>query len=64
MPKERRQNLTATDRGLYYNREKWLEEFLDHKGTFCNGPESEDNEYDDENYAKNIEVVVCRCPSK
>ena len=63
MPKERRQNLTATDRGLYYNREKWLEEFLDHKGTFCNGPESED-ENDDENYAKNIEVVVCRCPSK
>ena len=52
MPKERRQNLTATDRGLYYNREKWLEEFL------------EDNENDDENYAKNIEVVVCRCPSK
>ena len=64
MPKERRQNLSATDRGSYYNQEKWLEEFLDHKGAFCNGPESEDNENDDANYAKNIEAVVCRCSSK
>ena len=33
MPVNRRQNLAETDKGLYY-KEKWLEEFLDSKGTF------------------------------
>ena len=26
---ERRQNLSETDRGSYYNQEEWSEEFLD-----------------------------------
>ena len=39
MPIKRRQNLAATDRGSYY-KEEWLEEFLDIKGAFYNGNES------------------------
>ena len=31
MPVKRRQNLAETDKGSY-NKEKWLEEFLDSKG--------------------------------
>ena len=44
MPWEKRQNLTETDRGSYYNQEEWLEEFLDDKGAFHNGSESDDSE--------------------
>ena len=38
----RRQNLAETDRGSYY-KEEWLEEFLDSKGAFYNGNESDNN---------------------
>ena len=41
MPEERRQNLAETDRGSYCNQEEWLEEFLDDKGAFYNGSESD-----------------------
>ena len=64
MPEERRQNLSETDRGLYYNQEEWVEEFLDDKGAFYNGSESDNGNNDDENYNENMEVVICRCSSK
>ena len=64
MPEERRQNLAETDRGSYYNQEEWLEEFLDDKGAFYDGSESDDSENDDENYPENIEAVVRGCSSK
>ena len=59
---ERRQNLSETDRGSYCNQEEWVEEFLDDKGAFYNGSESDD--VDDDNYNENVEAVVCRCSSK
>ena len=43
MPVNRRQNLAETDRGSYYKLE-WLEEFLDSKGPFYNGNESDNND--------------------
>ena len=43
MPVKRRQNLAETDRGSYY-KEEWLEEFLDSKGAFYNGNESDNDE--------------------
>ena len=43
MPVKRRQNLAETDRGSYY-KEEWLEEFLDSKGAFYNGNESDNND--------------------
>ena len=49
MPEERRQNLTETDRGSYCNQEEWLEKFLNNKGAFYDGSESDDSENDDEN---------------
>ena len=64
MPEERRQNLAETNRGLFYNQEEWVEEFLDDKGAFYNGSESDDSDNDDENYNKNMETVVRRCSSK
>ena len=64
MPEERIQNLGETDRGSYYNQEEWSEEFLDDKGAFCNGFESDDIDNDDENYNKIIGAVVHRCSSK
>ena len=51
MPIKRRQNLAETDRGSYY-KEEWLEEFLDSKGAFYNGNESDN---DDESYNENNE---------
>ena len=42
MPVKRRQNLAETDKGSYY-KEEWLEEFLDSKGAFYNGNESDNN---------------------
>ena len=50
IPDYRRQNLGETDRGSYYNQEEWLEEFLDDKGAFYNGIESDGSDNDDENY--------------
>ena len=47
----------------YYNQEEWLEEFLDSKGPFCNGIESDDDD-DDENHNENIGAVVRRCSPK
>ena len=49
MPLKRRQNLAETDRGSYYKEER-LEEFLDSKGAFYNGNESDN---DDESYHEN-----------
>ena len=51
MPVKRRQNLLEIDKGSYY-KEEWLEEFLDSKGAFYNGNESDDN---DESYNENNE---------
>ena len=34
MPVNRRQNFAETDKGSYYNKEEWLEEFLDRKAAF------------------------------
>ena len=50
MPVKRRQNLAETGKGSFYN-EEWLE-FLDSKGTFYNGNESNN---DDESYNENNE---------
>ena len=61
MLEERRQNLAETDRGSYNNQEEWLKEFLDDKGAFYKGSESDDSDNDDENYNENIEAVVRRC---
>ena len=58
------EDLAETDRGSYYNQEEWLEEFLDDKGAFYNGIESDDSDNDDENYKENIGPVVCKCFSK
>ena len=41
-----------------------VEEYLDNKGAFCNGSESNDGDNDDENYNEKIEAVVRRCSSK
>ena len=48
MSEESRQNLAETGRGSYYNQEEWLEEFLDNKGEFYNGSESDDCDNDDQ----------------
>ena len=42
MPVKRRQNLAETDKGSYY-KEEWLEEYLDSKGAYYNGNESDNN---------------------
>ena len=52
-PLKGRQNLAETDKGSYYNKEEWLEEFLEGKGAFYNGSESDDSDNDDENYNEN-----------
>ena len=64
MPGERRQNLSETDRGSYYDQEEWVERFLDDKGAFYNDSESDDGDNRDENYNENIKAVVRRCSSK
>ena len=64
LPKERRQNLAERDRGSYCNQEEWLEEFLDDKRVLYNGFESNDNDYDGENYNENVGAVIRRCSSK
>ena len=51
MKVKRRQNLAETDKGSYY-KEKWLEEFLNCKGAFNNGNQSDNN---DESYNENNE---------
>ena len=55
MPKEKKQNLSETDRGPYQNQEEQVEELLDNKGAFYSGYESDDMENDNENYNENIE---------
>ena len=42
MPVKRRQNLAETGKGSFYN-EEWLE-FLDSKGAFYNGNESNNDD--------------------
>ena len=64
MPEERRQNLVETDKGSYYNQEKWVKIFLDDRGAFQSDIESDDGDNNDENYNENMEAVVCRCSSK
>ena len=64
MLEERRQSLAETNRGSYCNQEEWMEEFLDDKGAFYNGSESDDCDNNDENYNENMEAVVHRCSSK
>ena len=64
MPEESGQNLAETDRGWFYNQEEWLEEFLNDKGAFYDGSESDNSESDDDNYTENIEAIVRRCSSK
>ena len=63
MPEERRQNLAETNRGSFYTQEEWVEEFLDNKGAFYNGSESDGVDNDDENYNENMEAVFRRCSS-
>ena len=50
MPVKKKQNLAETGRGYY--KEELLEEFLDSKGAFYNGNESDN---DDESYIENNE---------
>ena len=64
MPEEGRQNLAETDWRSFYNQEEWVEEFLDDKGAFYNGSQSNDGDNDDENYNENMEAVVRGCSSK
>ena len=64
MPEEKIQNLSETDRGSYYNQEEWVEEFLDDKGAFYNGSESDDGDNGGENSNENMEAVIRRCSSK
>ena len=59
MPKEK--TIAEIDRGSYNNQGEWWKEFLDNKGAFYNGSESDDSDNDDENYNGSIEAVVCRC---
>ena len=51
MKVKRRQNLAEADKRSYY-KEKWLEEFLNSKGAFNNGNQSDNN---DESYNENNE---------
>ena len=53
MPVKRRQ--IETDRRSYYNKEEWLEVFLDGKGAFFSDNESDDSDDVDENYNENNE---------
>ena len=63
IPENRRQNLPETGRGSNY-KEEWLKEFLDSKGAFYNGNESDN---DDETYNENneqqqlLEVFANKC---
>ena len=59
MPEKRKHNLFETDRGLYYNQEKWLQEFLYNKVAFYNGSEDDDSD----NHTENIKAVVQRFSS-
>ena len=48
MSVKRKQNLAETDKGSYYNKEKWSEEFLDGKDAFHNGSENDDIDNDEQ----------------
>ena len=39
MPEEKRKNLAETDKGQYFSKAEWLEEFLDDKSAIYNGTE-------------------------
>ena len=54
MPEEKRQNLAQTDRWSYYNQQECFEEFLEDKGSFYKGSESDDSDNDDENYKERV----------
>ena len=53
VPVKRRQNLAKTDKGSYY-REEWLEEFLDSKGAFYNGNESDNDENNEQQHYRRV----------
>ena len=55
-----RQGIILQSRGMG----EFLEQFLDDKGAFYNGSESDDGDNNDENYTENMEAVVHRCFSK
>ena len=48
MSVKRRQSLAETDKGSYYNKKEWLEEFLDGKDAFYNGSENDDIDNDEQ----------------
>ena len=48
MSVKRKQNLAETDKGSYYNKGKWSEEFLDGKDAFHNGSENDDIDNDEQ----------------
>ena len=54
MPEEKRQKLAQTDRWSYYNQQECFEEFLEGKGSFYKGRESDDSDNDDENYKERV----------
>ena len=54
----REKYMPETGSGLYFNEEEWVEEFLDDKGDFYNGSESNDGDNDDKNCNENMEAVV------
>ena len=63
MSVKRRQNLAETDKGSYYNKKEWLEEFLDGKDAFYNGSENDDIDNDEqqqlyEGFANNCYKIV------
>ena len=64
LPEERRQNLSETNRGSFYNQGEWVEEFLDDNGAFYNGIESDDGDNDNDNCNENMEAVISICSSK
>ena len=63
MSVKRRQNLAEADKGSYYNKKEWLEEFLDGKDAFYNGSENGDIDNDEqqqlyEGFANNCYKIV------
>ena len=63
MTKENRQNFIDTDRGSYYNQEKWLEEFLEVKGIFYNDNDSDSETYDNESLSDGDDELEEVCES-
>ena len=56
----REKYMPETDCRSYFNEEERVEEFLDDKGHFYNGSESDDSDNDDENCNENMEAVALK----